>query len=229
AALRFIFDALTEVPAQYWRTPLIIFAVASMVVGNLFALHQMSLKRLLAYSAITHTGYLALALCVGTPFAAPGMLAYLVAYYLASFGAFTLIAYLAPPEQDDIYLDELSELARRAPGTAAAILILMLSMIGMPLTAGFIGKLLVFSDAWRAGLYGLVIFAVLSSVLSAFFYLRVLRSMYMQPSVPGAALLEDRPMEKGYLIPTAIAVALTLLLGILPDMLIILSRGSSPF
>jgi NADH-quinone oxidoreductase subunit N len=229
AALRFIFDALGQLPEQYWRLPLAIFAVASMVVGNLFALHQMSLKRLLAYSAITHTGYLTLALCVGTWFAAPAMLVYLIGYYLSSFGAFALIAYLAPPGQDDVYLDELSELGRRAPGTAASMVILILSMVGMPLTAGFIGKLLVFTDAWRSGLQWLVIIAVLNSVLSAFFYLRVLRSMYLQPAVNGVPQPDTRPMERGYLVPTAIAVGLTLVFGILPDFVIMFSRGTSPY
>jgi NADH-quinone oxidoreductase subunit N len=224
AALRMIHDFLSLLDKDQWQLPLAIFAVASMVVGNLFALHQMSLKRLLAYSAITHTGYLTLALCVGALTAAPGMLVYLVAYYLASFGAFTLIAYLAPPGQDDIYLDELSELARRSPGTAGAMVIFFLSMLGLPLTAGFMGKLLVFSDAWRAGLSTLVIIAVLNSVVSAFFYLRVLRAMYMQPQVPGAPPLETPRMSRGYMIPTAIGVGLTLIFGLLPDMLILFSQ-----
>jgi len=225
AALRFIIEALNHAPESYWRTPLAIFAVASMVIGNLFALHQMSLKRLLAYSAITHTGYLTLALCAGSIFAIPGLLVYLVAYYLASFGAFTLIAYMAPPGQDDIYLDELSDFGQRAPALSGAMVILVLSMIGMPLTAGFVGKLLVFTSAWNAGLTWLVVVAVLNSVVSAFFYLRILRSMYMQPAVPGASQLVLPKMSRGYIIPTAITVALTLVLGILPDMLILLATG----
>jgi NADH-quinone oxidoreductase subunit N len=228
AALRFLNDVVHLLPVGHWRTPLVIFAVASMVVGNLFALHQMSLKRLLGYSAITHTGYLTLALCVGTLSAGTGMLVYLVAYYLASFGAFTLIAYLAPPGQDDVYIDELAELARRSPGTAGALVILFLSMIGMPLTAGFLGKLLVFSDAWHANLQGLVIIAVLNSVVSAFFYLRVLRAMYMQPQVPGAPPLATPQMSRGYIVPTAVTVALTLVFGLLPDVLIVFSMGHTP-
>src|SRR5438105_2842894 len=127
------------------------------------------------------------------------MLVYLIAYYLANFGAFAIIAYLAPEGQDDIYLDELHELSLRSPSTAASLVVLLLSMLGMPLTAGFIGKLLVFSDAWRAGLTGLVIVAVLNSVLSAYFYLRVILAMYMQPRVPGSTALPVRRMEYGYM------------------------------
>ena len=126
-----------------------------------------------------------------------------------------------------------SRIARRylwaARKQAHTAFLSFISMMGLPLTAGFMGKLLVFSDAWRAGLTGLVIIAVINSVVSAFFYLRVLRAMYMQPQVPGAPPLDTPRMSRGYMIPTALTVGLTLIFGLLPDLLILFSLGHSPF
>lgn len=220
AAGRVLFECMTFVPDGYWRDSIALFAALSMVVGNFFALHQMSAKRLLAYSAISHSGYLALALCTGDPSATKGMLVYLVGYGLASLGAFGLISYLAPAEQDDLYLDEMHELSRRAPVSSAAFAILMLSMAGFPLTAGFIGKLLVFTDAWNAQLYGLVIFAVLNSVIGVYYYLRFVLAMYMQPKAPGAIEITVRRISGAYVIPALVTVVLTLLIGVLPSLLL---------
>lgn len=225
AALRFFVEAATHADVSYWRAALAVFAVLSMLVGNLFALHQMSAKRLLAYSAIAHTGYLAVGLCVAGPEVSASILVYLAAYGLAAMGAFAMISYLAPPEQDDVYLDEMYDLSRRTPGTAIALVILMLSLAGFPLTAGFIGKLLVFADAWHAGLYALVILAVLNSVVGVYYYLRFVMAMYMQPRVPGAVELKPPRMSGAYAIPALVTVVLTLLFGVLPGVLIDWARS----
>ncbi len=220
AAIRLVNDSLVGLDAHYWRDALAVFAVLSMIIGNLFALHQSSVKRLLAYSAITHTGYLAVALCAGGPAAAQSILVYLVAYCIASLGAFMLVAYLSREGQDDVYFDELHDLSQRYPAAAAALAILVLSMGGLPMTAGFIGKLLVFKDAWAAGLHGLVIIAVLNSVVSFYFYLRFLRAMYMQPRVPGTAPLEPGRMPAAWALTAIFSVVLTILLGVLPQALV---------
>jgi NADH-quinone oxidoreductase subunit N len=219
AAARFVLECLPYIPEGYWKDGIALFAALSMLAGNLFALHQMSAKRLLAYSAIAHSGYLALALCTANASATKGMLVYLTAYGLASLGAFALIGYLAPADQDDVYLDEVHELSRRAPMTALTLAILLLSLAGFPLTAGFIGKLVVFTDAWRAGLYGLVIFAVLNCVVGAYYYLRFILAMYMQPRAPGAVELELKRMSAAHVIPGLVTAILTLLLGVLPAIL----------
>jgi NADH-quinone oxidoreductase subunit N len=220
AAARFILECTANIPPGNWRDSLALFAVLSMIVGNFFALHQMSAKRLLAYSAIAHTGYIALGLCTGDPEASKAILVYLIGYGLASLGAFGLISYLAPANQDDLYLDEMHELSRRAPVTAVALAILMLSMAGFPLTAGFVGKLLVFTDAWKAGLHGLVIFAVLNSVIGVYYYLRFVLAMYMQPKAPGAIEVQIRRMSGAYAIPAIVTVVLTLLIGVMPALLL---------
>ena len=216
AALRIILEALPLIDPGAWRAGLVLLAALSMVVGNVLALHQMSAKRLLAYSAIAHTGYIAVGLAAGSASSAASIMVYLVGYCLAALGAFVLISYLAPGEQDDIYLDEMHDLARRAPVTSLAFAILLLSMAGFPVTVGFIGKLLVFTDAWRAGLYGLVIFAVLNSVVSVYYYLRFVLAMYMQPRAPGAAELVLGRMPSAYIITGVVTVGLTLLFGVLP-------------
>jgi NADH-quinone oxidoreductase subunit N len=217
AAARIVAEAVLKLDPGYWRDGLVLFAVLSMVVGNLFALHQMSAKRLLAYSAITHSGYLAVGLAAGTTLAGQSMLVYLIAYSLAAIGAFTLIAYLAPVGQDDVYLDELHELFQRAPVSALALTVLLLSMGGLPLTAGFIGKLTVFTEAWRAGLYGLVIIAVLNSVVSFYYYLRFVLAMYMLPKAPGAVELKLERMSGAYALVAILTVGLTVLFGVMPQ------------
>jgi len=220
AALRLVLEAFPLLDQTFWKGSIALLAALSMVVGNLLALHQMSAKRLLAYSAIAHTGYIAVGLASGVATSATSILVYLVGYALAGLGAFTLISYLAPEGQDDIYLDEMHELSKRAPVSALAFAVLMLSMAGFPLTLGFVGKLMVFSDAWRAGLYGLVIFAVLNSVVSVYYYLRFILAMYMQPKAPGAAELVLKRMPGTYILTGIITVILTLLLGVIPHVLI---------
>lgn len=219
AVIRIILECFSKLDPGYWRDALSLFAVLSMVIGNLLALHQMSAKRLLAYSAIAHTGYLAVALAAGTPLIAQSMMVYLVAYGIAALGAFGIISYLAPQPQDDIYLDELYELWQKAPATSIALTILLLSMGGMPLTAGFIGKLLVFKDAWNAGLMGLVIVAVLNSVVSFYYYLRFVMAMYMQPTAPGATKRVLPRIAGVQVFSSVVTVGLTLLIGILPALL----------
>lgn len=219
AAHRLILECLPYAQTGAWRDALVWFAIASMVVGNLFALHQLSLKRLLAYSAITHTGYLAVGLCAGTAASGSSILAYLVAYCSATLGAFALITFLAPAGQDDLYIEEAQDLCRSNPAAAIALAVLLLSMAGFPLTAGFIGKLSVFSEAWAVGLSGLVIVAVINSVISAYFYLRVIMAMFMQPRLPGTAEVQAGPVSGGLAAVAAVAIALTLLLGVLPQLL----------
>jgi len=191
-----------------------------MVVGNLLALHQMSAKRLLAYSAIAHSGYLAVGLAAGIPHSAASILTYMVAYSLAGLGVFALITYLSPNGQDDIYLDEMHELWKRAPVSSMAMTILLLSMGGLPLTAGFIGKLLVFTDAWQAGLHGLVIFAVLNSVVSFYYYLRFVLAMYMQEKAEGSPKFVLPPMPVPYVVAGIVTVVFTILIGVMPRVLL---------
>ena len=220
SATRIVIECLPNLDAQLWRDALVLFACLSMLVGNLFALHQMSAKRLLAFSAIAHTGYLALGMVAGTPASGSAVLFYLAGYTLASLGAFLLITWLAPDGQDDVFLDQMHELWQKTPKAAICLAILLLSMGGFPLTAGFIGKFVVFREAWLAGLSGVVIFALLNSAVSFYYYLRFVIAMYMTPAVPGEEGLNPGKMPGSYVFSTVLTVALTIVLGILPQLLL---------
>jgi NADH-quinone oxidoreductase subunit N len=226
AFIRLLVEIAHSLPPKYWQHPLVLLAGLSMLGGNLLALHQMSLKRLLACSAIAHTGYLAVGIAAGTFDASASLLFYLATYVLAALGCFMLVAQLAPEGQDDIFLDQLNQLYARAPGRSAVLTILLLSLGGFPLTAGFIGKLLVFRDAWNAGLVGLVIFALLNSVVSFYYYLRVVLAMYMQPEAPGGIHLLPAKLPRMVAVPLGAILLLTLWLGILPGGLLDVSESA---
>lgn len=226
AFMRIIVEGLDKLPHAYWQDALVIFAGLSMLAGNLLALHQMSAKRLLACSAIAHSGYLAVGLAAGTMQMTGSMLVYLIGYALAASGVFALITYLSPEGQDDIFLDQAHSLYQRAPVTCVGLSVLMLSLGGFPLTLGFIGKLLVFRDAWQAGLVGLVIFALVNSVISFYYYLRFVMAIYMQPALPGSKPLALDKMPGAYAGVAIVTVVLTLLLGMLPGLLLPLTDSS---
>jgi NADH-quinone oxidoreductase subunit N len=163
-------------------------------------------------------------LAAGSSAVSGSLLVYLVAYAAAALGAFALVEYFAPASQDDIFLDQVHELYQRAPMACIALAILLLSLGGFPLTGGFIGKLVVFRDAWDAGLTGLVIFALLNSVVSFYYYLRFVMAMYMQPRVPGTEALAPAPMSRAVSATVLGMVVATLLIGILPDNLLAAAR-----
>jgi NADH-quinone oxidoreductase subunit N len=220
ALVRIVAECLPDMPQGYWQPALAAFAALSMLGGNLLALHQMSAKRLLACSAIAHSGYLAVGIAAGTIQSTSSILVYLFGYAIAALGCFALISYLAPAEKDDIFLDQMHELYQQAPLSCLGLTVLMLSLGGFPLTSGFIGKLLVFRDAWKAGLSGLVIFALLNSVVSFYYYLRFVMALYMQPKVPGSKPVVLDRMQGGYAAAGIVACVLTLLLGVFPSPLL---------
>ncbi len=161
------------------RAALAVIAALSMVTGTLLALPQRNLKRMLAYSGVAHAGYVATAFSVGGPEAMGPVLAYLLAYALMSFGAFAVIAAaegagLAPT------VDGFRGLARRAPGLALMLAVFMVSLTGLPPTAGFFAKFLVFRLVLENGGIWLVLLAVAMSVVSVGFYLRLLVPVYME-------------------------------------------------
>ena len=183
--------------AERWspdmRNWLAVLAAATMIVGNLLALPQTDLKRLLAYSGIAHIGYILTALAAGTRLAAQMALFYFVAYLFSNVGAFLCVAAVeatgAPPT-----LAGVRDLGRRSPGVAAAFLVFLLSLGGIPFVIGFWGKLSVFLAAAQAGLWWLVLLGALLAVVALYYYLNVVRFMYIvhddEPafSVPSAVM-----------------------------------------
>jgi len=162
-----------------WAGPLALMAAATMLVGNIVALMQSDFKRMMAYSSIAHAGYLLLGLLGEPSLALPGVVFYLLAYAFATLGAFAVAVSMAGPEGEDHSFEAYAGVARRAPGMGAAMALFMLSLIGVPPTAGFFAKLLLFAAAWQAGWTALVLIGVITTVISAYFYLRVVVAMWM--------------------------------------------------
>ncbi|MBM3275222.1 MAG: NADH-quinone oxidoreductase subunit N, partial [Candidatus Sericytochromatia bacterium] len=170
--------------------PLWWLSALSMLVGNILALAQRNLKRMLAYSSIAHTGYLLIGLVTATRAATDGavaILVYLAAYALTNLGAFACLAYFAGHDDTRVNLEDWSGAARRHPWIAVAMGVCMLSLIGFPPTAGFLGKYLLFTSAIQVGEIGLAVLGIANSVLSVWYYLRVVVVMTMQEPAPGDA------------------------------------------
>ena len=164
-----------------WVPVLCVIAALSMVIGNLAAIAQTSVRRLLAYSAVGHAGYMLLGLIAHTPQGVSALLYYVITYALAALGAFGVIAALEDEGVDRI--EDLAGLYRRAPGLSLCMLVFLLSLAGIPPLAGFFGKFYIFAAALQAaphlGLLWLVLLAVAMSAVSLYYYLRVLKQIYV--------------------------------------------------
>ena len=169
-----VFSAGLPHLAPEWQTLLAFVAATSMVVGNLMAIVQTSLKRLLAYSGVAQAGYILIGVIAGGPNGLAAVLYYLFVYMFMNFGAFAVITLLAGPEGDRDRFADLEGLGRRSPVLAVAMSVFMLSLAGFPPSVGFFGKLFLFTAGVGAGYTWLVVLAVLMSVVSVFYYIRVL-------------------------------------------------------
>ncbi len=166
-------------------------AALTMLVGNVIALAQRNIKRMLAYSSIAHAGYILMAL---VPFgqaevmghAVAAGLFYLVAYAVANFGAWAVVVALEQAEGQGLALEDYAGLGRKYPALAVAMALFMFSFAGMPPTVGFVGKFYLFRTAIEGGFVGLAVLGVLTSLLSVYYYLRVVIYMFMRPGEPQA-------------------------------------------
>jgi NADH-quinone oxidoreductase subunit N len=192
-----------------WMPALVAIAALTMGLGTFLALPQHSYKRLLAFSGVAHMGYLLLGLLAGSS-AMGVVLFYLVAYTLTNVGAFLVGHAVADHDGGDDALAGLAGLARRQPWLAAALLVFLLSLAGIPFMVGFWAKLYVFIAAWQAGLGALVLAGALLSVLGLFFYLRVAREAYVSAPRPG----RDGPVPVLPALRLAIALCLLGVIGL---------------
>ncbi|MFI5370863.1 MAG: NADH-quinone oxidoreductase subunit N [Candidatus Eisenbacteria bacterium] len=179
ALLRFGLTAMAGMQMD-WRPVLTVLAIATMTVGNVAALMQDNMKRMLAYSSIAHAGYVLVAIVAGGAAGASAAIFYLTTYSLMNLGAFGLLSVLGRDREERVYISDLRGLGFRQPFVGLAMAVFMLSLGGIPPLAGFMGKVYVFGAAMNAGLIPLVIVGVLNSVVSIFYYLRVTVAMYMQ-------------------------------------------------
>src|SRR5688572_9017110 len=193
-----------------------------MIVGTVVGVAQTNVKRMLAYSSIAHAGYLLLGIIATNETGKAAVLFYLLAYAVTNLGALGIVALLGTPQDQHDELRDFAGLWRSRPGLAGLMTVFLLSLGGFPLTAGFIGKWYIFSAAVEQGHYTLAIIGVLTSVISVFFYLRIVVMMYMtegtesvRPHVPATAVAG--------LVLAAVAV---FYLGVLPTRVLDLALAS---
>src|SRR5437870_663116 len=200
--------------APEWQTLLAVVAATSMVVGNLMAITQTSLKRLLAYSGVAQAGYIMIGVVAGGPNGLRAVLYYLFVYLFMNFGAFAVITLLAGPEGDRDRFADLEGLGRRNPVLAVAMTIFMLSLAGFPPAVGFFGKLFLFTAGVSAGYTWLVVLAVLMSVVSVYYYVRVL--------IPVWTATRAEPLRASFSSTMAIALSgvFSVVLGLCPRWLL---------
>jgi NADH-quinone oxidoreductase subunit N len=199
-------------------------AVLTMVVGNVLALVQRDIKRLLAYSAIAHAGYLLVALLAGEELGGIGVLFYLVAYVLTTLGAFGVVALVKNEDDGGTDVDSFAGLGFERPWLGVAMAVFMFSLAGIPPTAGFVGKFYIFGGAVQQGHVLLAVIGVMASLVSVYYYLRVVVVMYMQPSPEG----ETRFAAANPAIGLALVVAVVgiLALGVYPGPLYSVARDA---
>ncbi len=207
--LRVLFAAAT--PGWFWL--IWVSAVLSMTLGNIGALVQTNVKRLLAYSSIAHAGYLLVAFAAAREMGISAAIFYAAAYAVMNVGAFVVISHFASHGERYVTLEDYSGLGQRAPGLAAVLTIFLLSLIGIPVTGGFFAKFYVFSAALKSDLVGLTIIGVINSAIAAYYYLRVVVYMYMREPRTDAGMVR---MTGPLAISLTAAAAVTLYLGLLP-------------
>lgn len=170
--------AQKALPADSWKVALIGLSVVTMTVGNLMALPQKNIKRLLGYSGVAQVGYMLLCLCVGNTYSLGVLLFYLFGYVAANVGVFLVLHAVADTESDDT-MDGLAGLARRSPWLGMALLLFLLSLAGIPFVVGFWAKLYVFMAAYQGGYPWLVVIGAVLAVVGLFYYLQVAKAAYM--------------------------------------------------
>jgi NADH-quinone oxidoreductase subunit N len=213
-----------------WRPVLWIVAVATMIVGSLIAIVQTDVKRMLAYSSIAHAGFILIGLVAASRDGIAGSLFYLLVYALMTLGAFAAVMVSAPGGEERLALSSWVGLGQRHPVFAGAMTLFLLSLAGVPPTAGFMGKFFVFSAAVESGQSALVVAGVLVSVVAAFFYLRLIVLMWLQepngaPPPFGGGLGLSPPATAAL----AVTAAATVAIGVWPQGLIDLARTAAVF
>jgi NADH-quinone oxidoreductase subunit N len=206
-----------------WTPVLWVLAVCTMILGSVVGVAQTNLKRMLAYSSIAHGGYLLVALAAGDEVGRASILFYLVVYGVTNVGAFAVLALLGTREKPMENLDEYRGLWHSSPVMAGLLTIFLLSLGGFPPTAGFVAKWYVFSAAVSAGQFGLAIIGVLTSVVSVFFYLRIVVMMYMTDTSEAAAM---PAVPRPAMAALSLSVIALFYLGVLPTRLLDLAARS---
>jgi NADH-quinone oxidoreductase subunit N len=229
AAFALLLRIFATVPAatHFWFWAFWVLAVLTMFAGNLGALVQTNIKRLLAYSSIAHAGYILVAFAAVTSMAQGGsaqaapayaaVLFYLVSYALVKLGAFTIVSQLGGTGEKNLSLDDYAGLSQRQPVVAAMLSIYLLSLLGLPVTAGFFGKFYIFKAAVNSNLIWLAVLMGINSVIGSYYYLRVIVVMYMRESSPEAAAAAPIGIPLSVSVVLAVTAIGTILFGVMPN------------
>jgi NADH-quinone oxidoreductase subunit N len=205
-----------------WEPLLAVVAIASMTVGNLAAITQSNVKRLLAYSSISHAGYMLLGLIAGNETGIQGVLVYVLVYTFMNLGAFLVVVALRRQNLMGEDVEDMAGLVHKSPGYAFLMLIFLVSLAGIPPTAGFIGKYFIFLSLIQTGHYFLAVIATLYVAVAIYYYFRIVRSMFASP------LADQIPLSTSFGLKLALAVTgiMTLGVGIYPEPFLLMARTS---
>ena len=223
AFLRVFMEGLGGLKAN-WSAMFLLLCLATLVLGNIVALVQTNVKRMLAYSSIAHAGYALIGVVatgrIGNSSGIASVLLYLALYAFMTFGAFAIVAMLRKGGIEGEDIEDFTGLAKRHPVAALLMLIFMVSLAGLPPTAGFIGKLYVFMSAVEAGMPWLAAVALVFAVISAYYYLRLVMVMYMREPSDAPATVPQMVMSPTLSVVLACAVAGVVIFGVYPNPLV---------
>lgn len=228
AAFALLLRIFVEMPlaAGQWTHAFWLLAALTMFAGNLGALVQTNVKRLLAYSSIAHAGYILVAFAAANEIGVAAILFYLLVYASAKLGAFTVVAHLGGAGEKRVELDDFAGLGRRQPVAAAALSLFLLSLLGLPVTAGFLGKFYIFKAALASHLIWLAVLLAVNSVIGAYYYLRLIIVMYMREPREETAPL---PFPAAVTAVLAVCALATVWFGLLPNHIIAFASNSRLF
>lgn len=213
AALLRVFLVALPIMKPHWVAIFWGVSAITMVVGNVVAVAQTNIKRMLAYSSIGHAGYILLGVVAGTKLGVAAVLLYMLVYIFMSIGTFAVIILLRKTGVKGDEIKDFSGFARRYPSLGLCMLIFLISLIGLPPTAGFIGKMYLFAAAVEAEYYYLAVIGVLMSVVSLFYYMQVAKTMYIDDVIEGQELVPSRALT----FVVYFCAAATLLIGMVPE------------
>jgi len=210
--LRILVVAFPE-QEHLWTIAIAVVAIVSLAVGNLAALVQRNVKRLLAYSSVSHAGFMLIAVAANSELGGRALLYYLIPYGATSIGAFAVVAARERELGVPVTLDNLGGMGWERPFLGAAMWVFMLGAMGMPLTGGLLGKFYVFSAAYEAGLWWLIVAGVIATAISLYYYLGVIRALYLRPAAELRPAVAGGSPPRDPLLQSAVVLSLVVTVG----------------
>lgn len=214
AFLRLFYTSFVTV-SDLWMSVIWVMAALTLLVGNITAVLQTSTKRMLAYSSVAHAGYMLLALLAGNIYSTSAILYYTAAYSIGSIGTFCILSVVANAKGNDS-IDSFNGLGKSNPLMAFVMTVVLLSLAGIPPTAGFFAKYYIFTAAFQSGFTGLVLIAILASLIGVYYYFKIIIAMYFKESADETAL----PLQANHKLVLIIVAITTIVLGLSPDFII---------